>query len=351
MPDKTLPVAQTFDVMVNGAPQRVLVLGSNPLPLGQVAKAKSGGLAHLVEEPWRRNKVLTKAVDDADTLTPPKSGKADRVDVDVVDTSAYRRLEDVIGRRADISQLAPIGRLSARGFDSARTQDAGLTARESLPTRTETGDADTTARDTTTRGEDGSANDPTRASTETPDEEEGTSPPIVRRDDHSRQRRAAQQGGAARTPLDGIERTPFEDIRTPPPDDPVRLIPEDLDRLTLDEFRPPPDFSRIPLPPPLQPPYITTRPPPWPPDRDSEDARKRGKGQLFPELVAWRQGKFYKVADLDTGRVYTRKTPPPGVPADGDPFETYRVLSRDDDPPSTWTTRWASSTSSQPAKD
>ena len=55
-------------------------------------------------------------------------------------------------------------------------------------------------------------------------------------------------------------------------------------------------------------------------------------------MVAWRQGKFYKVADLDTGCVFTRKTPPPGVAVRGHPFETYRVLSRDDAPPSTWST-------------
>ena len=96
---------------------------------------------------------------------------------------------------------------------------------------------------------------------------------------------------------------------------------------------PPPPCPPPPCPPPPCPPPPCPPPPcPPPPCPPADETKTKTSGQ-YAELVAWRQGKFYKVADLDTKQVTTQKHPPPGVPSDGKPFETFRVLTTDDDPP------------------
>lgn len=65
--------------------------------------------------------------------------------------------------------------------------------------------------------------------------------------------------------------------------------------------------------------------------------KRSGAKQRFPEIAAWKQGRFWKVLDFDTGKITTSLDPPfPGLKVatgDGAPNETFKVIRFDDDPP------------------
>ncbi len=58
-------------------------------------------------------------------------------------------------------------------------------------------------------------------------------------------------------------------------------------------------------------------------------------GKRFPELVAWKQGFGYYVMDIDTGKKRFQLENPgvPDLSGKGTADDTFRVLARDDDPP------------------
>ena len=64
---------------------------------------------------------------------------------------------------------------------------------------------------------------------------------------------------------------------------------------------------------------------------------RKDSGRLFPHLVTWKQGKLWKLHNLDTGRTTTRATRPMGArtvkPGPGLSQRSFQVLAYDDDPP------------------
>ena len=114
---------------------------------------------------------------------------------------------------------------------------------------------------------------------------------------------------------------------------------------TFPQPRPQPGVPRPPRPP--RPPR-TPRPPrrPRPPGRPRPPriprrprttgtrlSRTRTTRFSYPATAGWRQGNRYIVADFNTGRRQIVRRRPPGVGLGRTPQESYRILSRDNDPP------------------